>query len=242
MSGALGILANLFQRNLPDPAVAAAMAVLSSRPPPWPLRRVDPALRAVAPRLSDTERVGWIAALAEPLLQAGITAPRRLAAFLGQCAAESAGFNILEEDLNYSASRLCQVWPTRFPNAAAAGVCARQPEILANRVYADRMGNGDQASGDGWRFRGRGLLQITGRTAYERFAQAKGTPLDHAVEHAATRAGAADTAVWFWTANELNPLADTWSVDRLTRKINGGMAGAAERSRLSEAALDAIGV
>jgi putative chitinase len=116
-----------------------------------------------------------------------------------------------------------------------------QPELLANRVYAERLGNGGEDTGDGWRFRGRGLIQITGRTAYQRFAKSMGMTLDQAVEHAATEAGAADSAAWFWTANDLNGLAKTWSIDLLTRKINGGMAGAAERTRLCEAALHVFG-
>ncbi len=116
-----------------------------------------------------------------------------------------------------------------------------QPETLANRVYSNRLGNGDEASGDGWRFRGRGLIQLTGRANYQQFAEAMTMTLDQAVEHAATEAGAADSAAWFWTVNQLNPLADAWSVDLITRKINGGMNGAAERSRLCEAALQAIG-
>ncbi len=103
------------------------------------------------------------------------------------------------------------------------------------------MGNGGEASGDGWRFRGRGLIQITGRTAYEQFAKAMGMTLDQAVEHAGTQAGAADSAAWFWTENRLNALANSWTIDLLTRKINGGMEGAAERSRLCEAALHALG-
>jgi putative chitinase len=119
--------------------------------------------------------------------------------------------------------------------------CAVQPELLANRVYADRMGNGGEQTGDGWRFRGRGLIQITGRAAYQRFARSVRMTVDQAVEHAATQAGAADSAAWFWTANDLNALARTWSIDLLTRKINGGMAGAAERTRLCEAALRVLG-
>ena len=173
--------------------------------------------------------------------KAGITAPRCVAAFLGQCAFESGGFRNLEEDLSYSAARLCQVWPGRFPNAETAEPCALKPEALANRVYAERMGNGDEASGDGWRFRGRGLIQITGRAAYEQFARTMTMTLDQAVEHAATRDGAVDSAVWFWTSNHLNTLANTWSLDLITRKINGGSAGTAERSRLCEAALHALG-
>jgi putative chitinase len=241
MSGALAAFGDLFQRSSLDPAVTAAVTVLCNLPPPLPRARLDPALRAVAPHLPDAERAAWVAALAAPLHRSGITAPRCVAAFLGQCSVESAGFHSLEEDLNYSASRLCQVWPNRFPNTEAAGACALRPEVLANRVYAGRMGNDDEASGDGWRFRGRGLIQITGRAAYQRFARAMNLTLDQAVEYAATQAGAADSAVWFWSANQLNALANTWSLDLLTRKINGGTEGAAERTRLCEAALHAIG-
>lgn len=237
---ALSGLETLFRQSS-DPAVAAAVTVLANNPPPLPPSRLEPAMRAVAPHLTDDERAAWVAALANPLRKAGIGAPRCVAAFLGQCAEESAGFRDMEEDLRYTAARLCQVWPSRFPNAEAAASCALQPEILANRVYANRMGNGDEASGDGWRFRGRGLIQLTGRTAYQHFAQAMNMTLDQAVEHAATQAGAADSAAWFWSANDLNALASTWSVDLITRKINGGMTGAADRTRLCEAALQALG-
>ncbi len=231
----------LFQHSLTDPAAAAAAMVLAKRPPPLPPKHLDLGLRAVAPHLTYDERAAWIAALTVPLGKAGLATPRCVAAFLGQCSVESGEFRSMEEDLSYSAARLCQVWPSRFPNVEAAEACALRPEVLANRVYANRMGNGDEASGDGWQFRGRGLIQITGRTAYTRFAQAMNMPLDQAVEHAATLAGAVDSAIWFWSINQLNTLANSWSVDQITQKINGGMTGAAERTRLSQAALQAIG-
>jgi len=231
----------LFRAPSTNPAVAAAVTVLANNPLPARPDRLDPALEAVAPHLDADERAAWAAALAGPLRTAGITSARCVAAFLGQCAVESAGFRSLEEDLSYSAGRLCQVWPNRFPDTQTAEACALRPEMLANRVYASRMGNGDEASGDGWRFRGRGLIQITGRSAYERFARAMTMTLDQAVAHAATRAGAADSAVWFWSFNKLNGLANTWSLDLITRKINGGTTGAAERNRLCAAALHAIG-
>jgi putative chitinase len=241
MSGALTAFEALFQQSAPDSAVAAAVVVLDDNSAAAPPDRLEPALMAVAPHLTADERAAWVAALAEPLLKAGITEPRCVAAFLGQCSQESAGFREIEEDLSYSAARLCEVWPSRFPSLDAAETCALQPEVLANRVYAGRMGNGDEASGDGWRFHGRGLIQITGRATYQRFAEATNMTLDQAVAHAATPEGAAASAAWFWSANELNTLANTWSIDLLTRKINGGMAGAAERTRLCEAALQAIG-
>jgi putative chitinase len=240
MPSALAIFPNLSGSDSPDPAVAAAVSVLCSASPPPP-PGLDAALRSVAPRLSNAERAGWIAVLGAPLRKAQIVAPRCVAAFLGQCAHESSGFRALEEDLRYSAVRLCQVWPSRFPTQEAAAACALQPEVLANRVYANRLGNGDEESGDGWRFRGRGLIQITGRAAYERFAKAMGMTVDRAVAHAATLAGAADSAAWFWTENDLNALATRWSIDLVTRKINGGLEGAVERNRLCEAALHVLG-
>ncbi len=239
MPGPLNLIKDFLPQTSAAPAVAAAVTVLHGAFPP-PLK-LNAALRAVAPDLSDVERAGWVALLGAPLQKAAITTPRCLAAFLGQCAHESAGFRALEEDLSYSAMRLCQVWPSRFPTLQVAEACALQPESLANRVYADRLGNGGAETGDGWRFRGRGLIQITGRTAYQHFARSMGMTVDAAVDHAATQAGAADSATWFWTANNLNALARTWSIDLLTRKINGGMAGAAERLRRCEAALRVLG-
>jgi len=203
--------------------------------------RLSIALHAVAPNLTSGGRAGWVEILSEKLQHAAIDSPHRLAAFLGQCAVESGGFEILEEDLSYSAERLCEVWPARFPDADAAEACAYRPEELANDVYANRMGNGDPASGDGWRFRGRGLIQITGRAAYERFAQSLAMTLDEAVAHAATQEGAADSAIWFWSYNDLNPLAEAWLLDTLTRRINGGLTGAVERRRLCRAALQVLG-
>ena len=228
----------LFHKPRIHPAVAAAVLVLGSKP----VHPLVPALRVVAPHLTEAEQASWITALLTPLHKAGITTPRRMAAFLGQCAVESGGFRSLQEDLTYSATRLCQVWPTRFPNKEVAEACAHQPEALANTVYANRLGNGGPDSGDGWQFRGRGLIQITGRTSYERFATAMNMTLDQAVEHAATQAGAADSAAWFWSTNGLNALAETWSLDILTRTINGGTLGADERAQLCDAALHAIGV
>ena len=232
----------LFRNSRSNYAVAASIMVLRNIPVLPDPGQLSTALQAVAPHLSDTERGAWVGALAGRLARAGITGPRCVAAFLGQCAAESGGFRHLEEDLHYSAARLCEVWPNRFRTSERAEACAMRPEVLANQVYANRMGNGDEASGDGWRFRGRGLIQITGRAAYERFAETTGMSLDRAVDHAATPAGAVESAIWFWSANHLNPLATNWSIDLLTRKINGGLSGAAERNRLCEAALLAIGV
>ncbi len=242
MSGILTGLTIPLGRPPSNPATAAAVAIMSAKPMASPaISGLDRALAAVAPHLDSTDRASWVAALTKPLLKAGITTPNALAAFLGQCSVESSGFLGLEENLSYSAARLCQVWPSRFPNATAAQVCAFQPEILANQVYADRMGNGSVQSGDGWQFRGRGLIQLSGRSNYTQFARAMNLTLNEAVQHAGTQAGAADSAAWFWSVNGLNALAKSWSIDLITRKINGGTTGAAERSRLCDAAQHAIG-
>jgi putative chitinase len=221
VTDALTAFAALLQRSPTNAAVAAAVTVVANAttPPRPAMAGLDAALRAVAPRLSPADHAAWAAALMEPLRKAGMTSPRCVAAFLGQCAHESDGFQDLEENLHYSAARLCQVWPARFPTAEAASACAMQPEILANRVYADRMGNGSAASGDGWRFRGRGLIQLTGRSAYAGFAHTLGMTLDQAVTFAGTKAGAVASAIWFWTTNDLNALAGDWSIDLITRKV-----------------------
>ena len=241
----MSVIQRFLGQSLPNPATAAAVAVLSARPAALhttsALDGLTRGLSAVAPHLTSAERAAWAAAMAGPLAKAGITAPRCVAAFLGQCAVESDGFLALEENLSYSAERLCQVWPGRFPTVAAADACVFQPEMLANQVYADRMGNGNVQSGDGWRFRGRGLIQISGRANYERYATAMNLALDKVLQNAATQAGAVESAAWFWKANRLNELAEAWSIDLLTRKINGGTTDAAQRSRLCEAALRAIG-
>ena len=198
-------------------------------------------LAAVAPDLTQSELSAWTQVLAAYLPKGPITSCRCVAAFLGQCAAESGGFRELEEDLYYGANRLCEVWPNRFPTLQDAAPYACHPEALANVVYAGRLGNGDAGSGDGWRFRGRGLIQLTGRVTYERYANAAGMTLDDAVDHAATPAGAAQSAIWFWSEHDLNALAEQWMISRITLRINGGMTDDAERVRLCNVALNAIG-
>jgi putative chitinase len=240
MSAALTGLEDLFTAPSLSPAAAAAILVLNQTHITQPdlLAR---GLQAVAPNLTAQDCAGWVQALTAPLAKASITTTNRIAAFLGQCSVESGGFRVLEENLNYSAARLCVVWPNHFANQAAAEPCAMAPERLANTVYANRMGNGDAASGDGWLFRGRGLIQMTGRDTYQKFADAIGMTLDAAVDHAATRQGAADSAVWFWSSRNLNALADSWLLEKITISINGGSLGAVERARLCEAARHAIG-
>jgi putative chitinase len=202
-------------------------------------------LKQVCPRLASP--LAWVTPLNAAAQRFEITTPERLAAFLAQIAHESAELTRLEENLSYSATRIMAVWPGRFPTLGSAQPFERAPEALANRVYASRLGNGDGASGDGWRFRGRGLLQITGRGNYRTAAQALLLPLEGEPERLATPDVATLSAAHFWHSRGLNELADDRSGDdddadfvRISVIINGGPNGLHERRRywaLAKAAL-----
>jgi putative chitinase len=198
------------------------------------------AAQAAAPHLKIATLDAWVAALSAPMTSSGITTPGRIAAFFGQISVESGGFTELVENLEYSAARAAEVWPSHFPDAAAAQPYAYQPERLANVVYAARNGNGDVASGDGWLFRGRGLIQLTGRANYMAFAVAMHRSSGDAVDWIAQPAGAAAAACWFWSIRGLNTCADAWDIAALTRRINGGATGYQQRLALSNAALRAL--
>jgi putative chitinase len=169
-----------------------------------------------------------------------LSAPRRLAMWLAQCGHESGGFRRLEENLNYSAAALARTWPARFLSVPEAEEYARQPERIANKVYGGRMGNA--SPGDGWRFRGRGLIQLTGRDNYQACGAALGLDLLASPEVLATAPCAALSAGWFWHTRDLNALADAGNVAGVTREINGGTLGLAERAALYERALAALQV
>ena len=158
-----------------------------------------------------------------------ITTVERVAAFLAQCGHESADFTVLKENLNYSAEGLSKVFPKRFPTVAAAQPYNRNPEKIANKIYADRMGNGPEASGEGFKFRGRGAIQLTGKENYTKFAASVGKTLDEAVAYTETLDGAIESACWFWTTNKLNALADATDIVALTKRINGGTIGLEDR-------------
>ena len=166
--------------------------------------------------------------------------PKRMAAFLAQVAHESGSFNFTKEGLNYSAQSLMKVWPKRFPTTAIANQYARKPEKIANKVYANRMGNGDEKSGDGYKFCGRGLIQLTGKDNYSRFAKSIGKTLDETVAYLETPEGAVASAAWFWDANKLNIYADKGDFVGLTKRINGGTIGLADRKHHYDIALKAL--
>ncbi len=174
-----------------------------------------------------------------------INTPARIAAFLAQLAHESARFDRLSENLNYSAQGLAATWPSRFRDAAGqpsalARELHRRPEAIANVVYADRLGNGPAESGDGWHYRGRGLIQITGRSNYRACGDALGIDLERYPELLEYPLYAALSAGWYWDARRLNQHADAHDVERITRLINGGTHGLRDRLALTEKAMTAL--
>lgn len=182
-------------------------------------------------------RPGWAHALASAMQDWGITGGNNAQMFLAQLAHESAGLTRLAENLNYSASRLVAVWPRRFPTLASAQPYARNPAGLANYVYANRMGNGPPETGDGWRYRGRGPIQLTGRANYA--AAAEGIQVDivlHPDRVNTDPQTGCRVACWFWNKNGLNALAARGDFEGITRKINGGLHGIEDRKRLLEIA------
>ncbi|MDH1012547.1 glycoside hydrolase family 19 protein [Pseudomonas nicosulfuronedens] len=176
----------------------------------------------------------------------GIDTLPRIAAFIAQVGHESAQLTRCVESLTYSAQRLAMVWPRRFRSAdgsptALAREVAYQPERIANLVYAGRNGNGDEASGDGWRFRGRGLLQVTGRSNYRAVGEGLAQPFVARPQLLAEPRWACRTAAWWWQRNGLNELADGARFEDITRRINGGLNGLEDRARVWRRALEVLG-
>ena len=184
----------------------------------------------------------WHEAIDQLLPEYDINTPARVAAFVAQCAHESGNFAFIKENLNYRAVSLMKTFGKYFPTMDLALQYEKRPEKIANRVYANRMGNGDEASGDGYRFCGRGLIQLTGRDIYTFFAGSLGIPVEDASEYLATFEGAAQSACWFWETNNLNCFADAGDIKGLTRAINGGYIGLEDRIRHYEHALHVMGV
>lgn len=202
-----------------------------------------------------------------PFLQAmtrqrQINTPRRMAAFLAQVGHESAGFTVLVENLNYSADGLAAIWGSRFAQKNSAGQYLtvmdggrarrlpnsdaqklhRRPEAIANRVYSDRLGNGSEASGDGWRYRGRGLIQVTGKSNYQQCSlglfgdeRLLATPQQLQEWH-----WAVESAGWYWSSRNVNALADGDDFERVTKAINGGLNGQVHRVALYRQALSLL--
>jgi putative chitinase len=197
-----------------------------------------PQLRQLVPGAPHIDN--WHEALDQLLDDYGIDTPQRVAHFIAQCAHESGNFRFIRENLNYSAKGLMGTFKKYFPTEALATQYQRQPERIANRVYANRMGNGDEASGDGWRYCGRGLIQLTGKDNYTFFAGSLGIPVEEAAEYLATFEGAAQSACFFWEQNNLNRFADANDIKGLTRAINGGHIGLDDRIKHTNHALHVL--
>jgi putative chitinase len=182
----------------------------------------------------------WVTALNDTFSQFGILTPNQQAAFIGQCGHECGHFRILEENLNYRAATLMKLWPKRFPTLEIANQYAGNPKKIANMVYANRMGNRDEASGDGYRFRGRGCIQLTGHANYFHAGKALGVDFVMEPDLVATPKYAAMTAGWFWSTHGCNEAAEAQDWVKLTKKINGGTIGLEDRIKHTKEALAAL--
>lgn len=183
----------------------------------------------------------WCRALNTILPDYGIDTPNRVAAFIAQCAHESGNFKFLRENLNYKAESLTKTFKKYFPTLESAQPYAKKPEKIANRVYANRMGNGDEASGDGFRYLGRGLIQLTGKENYSWFAASLEIPVEDVAEYLSTFEGAVQSACWFWETNNLNKWADNGDIVTLSKRINGGTIGLQDRIKHYNHALHVLG-
>ena len=198
-------------------------------------------LQRIFPKAKAANLAAFCDEINEAAVEFEIDSPRRLAAFLAQCAHESGLFAHVRENLNYSAQGLHGIWPKRFPTVASAQPYHRNPQKIANKVYADRMGNGSEASGDGWSYRGRGLIQLTGKSNY--IACSAGLEYDVVADpdYLETTEGAARSAAWYWYSRNLNKWADLGDIKTMTKLINGGYIGLEEREHFYHAALNVLG-
>lgn len=200
----------------------------------------------------------WQDAIVETCAEFEINTPQRIASFLAQTSHESGGYTMLSENLNYRAATLAACWPTRFavmgPDkkpvkdkqgkltpTAVANAIAGKPELIANMVYSSRMGNGPAESGEGWKYRGRGLKQLTGKDNYARCGRDLGVDLVSNPDLLLEPLYAARSAGWFWKANSLSTFADAGDIKGMTKKINGGFIGLEQRQKLYDKVLAAIG-
>jgi putative chitinase len=186
-------------------------------------------IKAIFPKYKHPEDLAEV--LTEQFEKYEINTVNRAAGFLAQCGHESAGFTILKENLNYSAEGLNKIFKKYFPTLASAQPYHRQPEKIANKVYGGRMGNGPESSGDGYKFCGRGAIQLTGRDNYTKFAQSVGLTVEEAVADLETLDGAIESACWFWKTNGLNAICDSDDIVKMTKRINGGTIGLEDRKK-----------
>lgn len=184
----------------------------------------------------------WHDTLTEVLPYYDITTPERVAGFMAQCGHESRNFSVLSENLNYSASALNRIFPRYFERVGrSAQDYHRQPEKIANRIYGNRMGNGPEESGDGWTYRGGGLIQLTGKNNYTAFTEDVGIRLDQGPDYVRTKQGAIASACWFWDKNNINTYCDNNDIVGMTKRINGGTIGLEDRTKHWLHNLDILG-
>ena len=180
----------------------------------------------------------WLQPLEDTFEKYEINTPKRQAAFIGQCQHESGNFKLLEENLHYSAASLMRVWPSRFPDVDVANQYANNPEKIANKVYGGRMGNTEE--GDGWKYHGRGLIQLTGKENYGNCGSGIGVDLLSDPNLLVTPEYAALSAGWFWRKRDLNSLADSGDIETMTKRINGGLIGLEDRKAKIAKALSVL--
>ena len=185
------------------------------------------------PKAQDPD--SWVSSMNEVFPKYEINTPQRVAAFLAQCGHESGGWTVFEENLNYSAKRLTEVFKKYFPTLDSALPYDRKPQMIANKVYSNRMGNGPESSGEGWKYRGRGPIQLTGKENYTRFAKEMFQDWQNLVDNPdwvnADRNFALMSAIWFWNDKKLNQWVDSGDFKELTRRINGGYNGLEDRTK-----------
>ena len=181
----------------------------------------------------NTDPNGWTESMNNVFPTYEINTPQRVSSFLAQCGHESGGWTVFQENLNYSAEGLNKIFGRYFPTLESAQPYARKPEMIANRVYSSRMGNGDEASGDGWKYRGRGPIQLTGKANYTQFAKEMFEDWEGVVNEPdwvnEDKDFALMSAIWFWNKNGLNALADKEDLLTMTKRINGGTNGLDDR-------------
>jgi putative chitinase len=183
----------------------------------------------------------WYGTLNKFLPKYEINTEKRIAGFIAQCAHESANFTTLRENLNYRWESLRKVFPKYFPTDELAKQYERKPEKIANRVYGNRMGNGDEQSGDGWKYAGKGLIQLTGKNNYSLFAKSINMPLQEVSDYLLTYDGAIESACWFWKTNNINQFCDSNDIVNMTRRINGGTHGLDDRTNRYNLAIKILG-
>jgi len=185
--------------------------------------------------------VKWLEPLEETFAKYNISTPARQAAFIGQCAHESGNFKTLEENLNYKPEALMRVWPSRFPDLPTAMKYAHNQEAIANKVYGGRMGNGVEETGEGWKYHGRGLIQLTGKENYSNCGAGIGVDLLATPGLLVQPEYACLSAGWFWNKKGLNDLADAGDFETMTKRINGGLIGLDDRKAKIAKALQVLG-